>query len=382
MSGWLRLARQCFVARPSGGRGAVTLLIAMVLGMSIGVGGQGRPSATAPSGTKVFDETAVNTDAAIKAAAEKVKADAAALKNWQLPRTPWGDPDIQGYYFNHSSYTPLERPAALGNKEFYTEEEALTAFKQAVEADSDVDPRVVHYDWKEFGMDAWQMSGVKPNLRTSLIVDPPDGRLPPLTAEARTRVAAAAAAEKAKGVDVTSPGMYTRCITGNGGPPRIPGGVTAESQILQTPGYVVMISQSNNDVRIIPLDGSPHLPKQVGQWLGDARGRWDGATLIVETTNFKTERNWRGSTDAMHLVERFTLVGPKTLRYQFTVTDPSTWTKPWSIDSFLPKIDPPIYEFACHEQNYGLINWAIGSQLREQEAAASGQSAQPLREER
>jgi hypothetical protein len=117
-----------------------------------------------------------------------------------------GDPDIQGYYFNHSSYTPLERPAALGDKAFYTEEEALAAFKRAVESDAEVDPRVVHYDWKEFGMDAWQMSGVAPNLRTSLIVDPPDGRLPPLTPEARARLAAAVAAEKAKGVDVTSPG--------------------------------------------------------------------------------------------------------------------------------------------------------------------------------
>jgi hypothetical protein len=365
--------------RAFGTLGAGTLLVVFVLGVPVGVGGQG--SKTAPSGTKVFDETAVNTDAAIKAATDKAKADAAALKNWKLPRTPWGDPDIQGYYFNHSSYTPLERPAALGDKAFYTEEEALAAFKRAVEADAEVDERVVHYDWKEFGMDAWQMSGVAPNLRTSLIVDPPDGRLPPLTPEARARQAAAAAAEKAKGVDVTSPPMYTRCITGNGGPPRIPGGVTAESQILQTPGYVVMVHQSNNDVRIIPLDGRPHLPKTVSQWLGDARGCWDGPTLVVETTNFNAERNWRGSTDAMHLVERFTLVGPKTLRYQFTVTDPTTWTRPWSIDSFLPKIDPPIYEFACHEQNYGLINWTIGSQIREKEAAG-GQSAQPLREER
>jgi len=360
---------------------AVTVLIVLGLGVSGGVGGQS-PSSTAPSGTKVFDETAVNTDAAIKAAADKVKADAAELKNWKQPRTPWGDPDIQGYYFNHSSYTPLERPVALKDKAFYTEEEALAAFKRAVETDADVDPRVVHYDWKEYGMDAWQMSGVKPNLRTSLIVDPPDGRLPPLTPEAKTRLAAAAAAEKAKGIDVTSPGMYTRCITGNGGPPRIPGGVTAESQILQTRGYVVMVQQSNNDVRIIPLDGRPHLPKNVSQWLGDARGHWEDATLVVETKNFNAERNWRGSTDAMHLIERYTLMGPKTLRYQFTVTDPMTWTQPWSIDSLLPRIDPPIYEFACHEQNYGLINWTIGSQLRAKEAAAGGQTTQSLREER
>jgi hypothetical protein len=353
--------------------GTVALTV-VALGVPARVAGQ------APSGTKTFDPTAIDPGAAIKAAADEVKK-ASATKNWTAPRTAWGDPDLQGYYFNHSGYTPLERPAALAGKEFYTEEEALAAFKKAVEADAEVDPRTVHYDWKEYGMDAWQMNGVRPNLRTSLIVDPPDGKIPPLTPEAQKRLAAAAAASRARGVDVTTPGLYTRCITGNGGPPRIPGGVTAESQIVQTPGYVVMISQSNNDVRIIPLDGRPHLPKTVGQWLGDARGHWEGTTLVVETTNF-TQRNWRGSNDGMHLVERFTLVGPKTLRYQFTVNDPTTWTRPWSIDSLIPMIDPPIYEFACHEQNYGLINWTTGSQVTEKAAAQGGQTAQPAREER
>jgi hypothetical protein len=355
--------------------GTLTLVLVVALAAP------GRVAAQAPSGTKTFDPTAIDPDAAIKAATEEVKA-SGSLKNWKTPRTAWGDPDLQGYYFNHPGYTPLERPASAAGKEYYTEAEALVAFKKAVEADAEVDPRTVHYDWKEYGMDAWQMTGVRPNLRTSLIVDPPDGKIPPLTPEAQKRLAANAAASRARGADVTTPGPYTRCVTGNGGPPRIPGGVTAESQILQTPGYVVMVSQSNNDVRIIPLDGRPHLPKGVGQWLGDARGHWEGDTLVVETTNFSPDRNWRGSTDGMHLVERYSLAGPKTLRYQFTVSDPTTWTRPWSIDSFLPRIDPPIYEFACHEQNYGLINWTTGTQLREKEAAESGQAAQPLREER
>jgi hypothetical protein len=361
--------------RVLGPLGAVTLVAAIAFGTPVVVAGQ------APSGTRTFDPAAVDTAAAIKAAEDAAKAAAEAAKNWTPPRTPWGDPDLQGYYFNHSSYTPLERPAALEDKAFYTEEEALAAFKRAVELDAEVDPRVVHYDWKEYGMDAWQ-SAVRPNLRTSLIVDPPDGRIPPLTPEAQARQAAAAAEVRARGSDVTTPGLYTRCITGNGGPPRIPGGVTAESQILQTPGYVVIMSQANHDVRIIPVDGRPHLPQSVGQWLGDGRGHWEGTTLVVETTNFHPERNWRGSTDGMQLVERFTLVGPNTLRYQFTVTDPTTWTRPWSIDSALPRIDPPIYEFACHEQNYGLINWTIGTQIREREAAESNQTAQPAREER
>ena len=347
--------------------GAVALLMAIGLWAPV-------LFAQAPSGTKTFDATAVDPSAAIKAAADAAKA-VAAPANWTPPRTPWGDPDLQGYWFNHSSYTPLERPVALKGKEFYTEREALAALKKAVEADAEVDPRTVHYDWKEYGMDAWQ-SGVRPNLRTSLIVDPPDGRIPPLTPEAQKRIAAANAAARARGADVTSPGLYTRCITGNGGPPRIPGGVTAESQFVQTPGYIVQLIEANNDVRIIPLDGRPHLPKTVGQWLGDARGHFEGNTLVVETTNFSEKREWRGSNKGMHLIERFTLVGPNTMRYQFTVDDPTTWTRPWSIDSLIPRIAPPLYEFACHEQNYGLINWTTGSQIREKEAAAQGQSRQ------
>ena len=131
-----------------------------------------------------------------------------------------------------------------------------------------------------------------------------------------------------------------------------------------------MILQSNNDVRIIPLDGRPHLPQNIGLWLGDARGHWEADTLVVETTNFHHERNWRGSTDGMKLTERFTLVDPKTIRYEFTVDDSTTWVRPWSVESVLPRIEPPLYEFACHEQNYGLMNVVKGAQAREAEAAA------------
>jgi len=140
--------------------------------------------------------------------------------NWTPPRTPWGDPDLRGYYLN-LSYTPLQRPQALAGKAMYTNEEAVEAFKKAVALDAEVDPTTIHYDWKEYGMDQWQ-SPVRPNRRTSMIVDPPDGRIPPLTEEAKKRRDEAAAREKAKGNDVQSPGTYTRCITGNGGPPRVP----------------------------------------------------------------------------------------------------------------------------------------------------------------
>lgn len=285
--------------------------------------------------------------------------------DWTPPRTAWGDPDIQGYYLN-TSYTPLERPASVAGKALYTAEEAIQAFKTAVNQDAEVDPTTVHYDWKEYGMEAWQ-SPIRPNRRTALVVDPPDGRIPPLTEEGRKRQAAEAAAEQAKGPDVQSPGTYTRCVTGNGGPPRIQGGVTAESQIFQAPGYVILTIESNSDVRIIPLDRRPHLASNVKTWLGDARGHFEGNTLVVETTNFRDDRNWRGSSSGLHLIERFTMADARTLKYEFTASDPTTWAKPWSVEAPIPRIEPPLYEFACHEQNYGLINWSKGSQIREKE---------------
>ena len=321
--------------------------------------------AQAPSGTRSFDPTITNTDAAIKAAAEAAKTAQAARTNWTPPRTPWGDPDFRGYWLS-LSYTPLERPVELGDKALYTEQEAIEAFKKAVEADAEVDPREVHYDWKEYGMDAWQ-SPVRPHLRTGLIIDPPDGRIPPLTPEGKQRVAAAR-----RGPSVISRGLYERCVTSNQGPPRVPQNHDAESQIFQSPGYVIFVLQSNSDIRIVPLDNRPHLPSRVRHWLGDSRGRWEGNTLVIETTNFHPQREWRGSADNLHLVERLTLVDAKTIDYTFTVTDPTTWTKPWTAEVPWPRIEPGIYEFACHEQNYGLINVVRGAQIRAREATARG----------
>jgi hypothetical protein len=289
-----------------------------------------------------------------------------------------------------ATYTPLQRPAALANKALYTEEEAVAEFKRAVEADAEVDPRTVHYDWKEYSMDAWQ-GGARPNLRTSLIVDPPDGRLPPVTPEAQQRREAAQAAAKkrnpAAGI-LTFGNTYTRCVLGLGAIPLMRGGnpgaesaaaaagVTAEVQIFQSPGYVTLVMQSNNDVRIIPVDGRPHVSDKVRHWFGDSRGRWEGNTLVVETTNFNDRRpavNFQGSTDALQVVERFTRVAPNTMRYEYTMTDPKTWTRPWSVDAEMPRVEPNlIYEFACHEQNYGLINVVTGTQIREREALAAG----------
>jgi hypothetical protein len=359
--------------------GAVTIVMVLPLWALLLV-------AQAPSGTRSFDATAVDPQVAIRAAIEAAKKEAAS--NFSASKTPWGDPDLRGYYLV-ATYTPLQRPEALKDKEFYTEDEAAAAFRRAVENDAEVDPRNVHYDWKEYGMDAWQ-SGVRPNMRTSLIVDPRDGRIPPLTPEAEKRRADRAAAARARNPEVgvqTLRSFYTRCIMGNaGGGPLVrganldttvgsAGGVTAEFQIVQSPGYVVLITESNSDAHIIPLDGRGHLPSNVRTWLGDSRGHWEGSTLVVETTNFNDKfpgTNYQGSTSALRLTERFTLVGPKSLRYQYTVSDPQTWTKPWSVDSVVPRIDPPLYEFACHEQNYGVMNVVKGAQIREKETGGKG----------
>jgi hypothetical protein len=365
-------------------RRVLVLTLAAVAAASMAVVMAQAPSnATPPAAPNLSD-----TDSAIKAAAELAKREA-AVKNFTPGRTSWGDPDLRGVYLT-ATYTPLQRPPELANKPLYTEEEAVAAFKRAVEADAEVDPRTVHYDWKEYSMDAWQ-GGARPNLRTSLIVDPPDGRMPAVTPEAQQRREAAAAAAKkrnpAAGI-MTFGNTYTRCVLGLGAIPLMRGGnpgaesaaaaagVTAEVQVFQSPGYVTLIMQSNNDVRIIPLDGRPHVSGKIRHWFGDSRGRWEGNTLIVETTNFNDRRpgvNFQGSTDALTVVERFTRIAPNTLRYEYTMTDPKTWTRPWSVDAEMPRVEPNlIYEFACHEQNYGLINVVTGTQIREREALAAG----------
>src|SRR4030095_3415839 len=184
------------------------LRTAGVLIMAFGWYGPGLV-AQAPSGTRSFDPKTTNTDAAIKAAAETTRAAEEARKSFKAPKTPWGEPDLRGYFLN-LSYTPLERPRELGDKAFYTPEEALGAFKKAVEEDAEVDPRTVHYDWKEYGMDAWQ-SPIRPNLRTSLIVDPPTGRIPPMTPEGQKRMAAF---QNGLMLSVPKSDLYDRCVTG------------------------------------------------------------------------------------------------------------------------------------------------------------------------
>ncbi len=362
---------------------ATTIALVVALSMAVlAAQSQSGTKAQAQPGTKkALPQTTTSTDAAIKDSAERFKK-SVELKNYTVPKKPWGEPDLSGVWLT-ATYTRLQRPTELGDKEFYTEDEAIAEYKKAAESDAEVDPRTVHYDWKEYAMDAWQ-GGATPNLRTSLIVEPKNGRLPPLVPEAQQRRAAAAAAARQQDPMLgirTFGNLYTRCVLGLGAIPLVRGGmpgadsaaaaagVTAEAYFFQSPGYLTIVMQSNNDVRIIPTDGKrPHIPSQVRQWLGDSRGHWEGNTLVVETTNFndpKPATHFLGATESIQLVERFTRIGPNTIRYQYTVTDPKTWTTPWSVDSTMPRVDPSmIYEFACHEQNYGLINVVTGTQIR------------------
>jgi len=280
------------------------------------------------------------------------------------PRTSWGDPDLGGYWMS-VTYTPLERPAELAGKPLYTPEEAIEAHQRAVLSDASVDPATVHYDWTEFGMDNWQ-SPIRPSRRTALIVDPPDGRMPALTPEGAARLQ-----EQARRHTLESRGNYERCILG-AGPPRIPfTQQIGESQIVQTPDYVLLITQANSDVRVIPLDGRPSLPRDIRNWLGSSRGHWEGDTLVVETTNFHEKRKYRGTAGNLHLEERLTRVADDTLLYEATLTDPTTWEAPWTVEIPWPMMDPPgLFEFACHEQNYGIINVLRGARLRAAEFQA------------
>jgi len=364
--------------------GLATIAIAAALTLPVPVAGQTPPpsalvnqesEATVEAARAASLHTSEETFAYFEDAAEAALA-RAVERVWDpdrprepSPRTAWGDPDLSGYWLS-ATYTPLERPAELAGKPLYSIQEAIEVFQAAVLRDASVDPATVHYDWTEFGMDNWQ-SPIRPNRRTSLIVDPPDGRIPALTPEGRARYEAEARLDT-----IESRGVTERCIVGADGPPRLPFiQQIGESRIVQTADYVLLISQSNDDVRIIPIDGRPQLPDEIRSWLGSSRGHWDGDTLVVETTNFVENRKWgnpRGLGDNLHLVERFTRAAGDTLLYEATLTDPTTWVAPWSIEIPWPAMVPPgLFEWACHEHNYGIINVVKGAQIRAEEYEAA-----------
>jgi hypothetical protein len=208
--------------------------------------------------------------------------------------------------------------------------------------------------------------------RTSLIVDPPDGRLPPFTPEAQRRIDAQdAAARETQLGRVTADTwedrpLQERCIVGlNEGPPMTPGAYNNHVQILQAPGHIVLLTEMIHSARIVPIDGRQHLPGSLPQWRGSSRGRWEGRTLVIETRNFRGETNVRGSSANMHLIERFTRVDADTLLYEFTVTDPTTWTRPWTASVPMRKAPGPMYEYACHEDNYAIRGVLSGARAQE-----------------
>jgi hypothetical protein len=288
-------------------------------------------------------------------------------------------PDLTGYWTN-DSFTPLERSSELGNKEFFTPEEAASYFKQRLDRLNGQAKEDIHYD------DAlWQAEtyGKQPNLRTSMVFDPPDGRLPPLTPEAQRRDAERreTAARRGPADSAQSRTLGERCISwGNVGPPMLPPTYNANFQILETPDAVIVRHEMVHDTRIIYLDGRPHVAAGVRLLAGDSRARWEGDTLVIDTTNFTNETNFRGSpqttrqdifaSDALHVVERLTLLDADTIRYRFTVDDPKTWTRSWSGESTFHRWQGPIYEYACHEGNYGLANILRAARAAELQRAA------------
>lgn len=295
---------------------------------------------------------------------------------WTPPRTPDGKPDIQGT-FTFSTITPLQRPAGLEGKETLTAEEAA-AFEASENKRQNRDlfdpekgapsagyaPRaqggVLSYNefWYERG------SQLTEDKRTSLIVDPPDGRIP-FTEAARQKNAERAQKSNSGFADsYTDRSLADRCIMGfNSGPPMISGAYNNNLQILQTPGYVVIVNEMVHNTRVIPTDGRPH--GKIRLWAGDSRGRWEGNTLVVETTNFLRETSLSGSTADTHLVERFTRVDPDTIKYEFTVKDPTSYTRPWSVMMPLQRTDGLLYEYACHEGNYGLHGIMAGARAKD-----------------
>ena len=303
------------------------------------------------------------------------------------PRTSWGDPDIGGIW-NNSTLTPLERPEDQADKEFLSPDEAGALERQVVERNNRAnEPSVVRTEPLPVGGNVggynnfWMERGTKavPTRRTSLIIDPPDGRLPPLTPDAERRITSP---ELARLDDVRQGRVPTdsyhqldlgdRCIWYRG-IPSFPTGYNNNYHIVQTPEYVAILQEHIHDVRFIPLDGRPHSDAGIRQYGGDSRGHWEGESLVVETTNFSNRAFIRrfnlDLTEALHVVERFTRIGPDALDYQFTVDDPNIWTRPWKGALPMARSAGPMFEYACHEGNYGLTNILAGSRTTERSGA-------------
>ena len=299
--------------------------------------------------------------AAVLLAAGLVNAQAPAAKNATeakpaaVPRTPWGHPDLQGTW-DYRTITPLERPRELNGREFYTEEEAAKlegrAGRRMDGPPESIQPGLNHAQY--LTDPGRRLAG----RRTSLIIDPPDGRIPAVTAEGKARQArlpnrAASGAAVSSWLDR---GNQERCITYGLPTASLPTLYNNNIRIVQTPDTAVIVHEMIHEARVVPLDGRPALSSKIGQWIGSSRGHWEGDTLVVETTNFSGQQNFRGSTTGLHLVERYTLVAKDRLEMRLTVSDPTTWEKPWTVLLPMSPTEGELIEYACHEGNYAMFN--------------------------
>jgi hypothetical protein len=282
------------------------------------------------------------------------QASSGAAKHWTAPRTPDGHPDLQGLW-NNTTLTPLERPRNFSKEFFATDEEAAAYAKGIVDrraqdpndgANDVADPNV----WWE------RATTVVATGRTSLIIDPADGRVPAMTPEAQKRMAETRAATSQHPADrAADRSLQERCLLSpTAGPPMLPGPYNNNYQIVQTPDYVMITIEMIHDVRVISMDGRPHLPPTIRKWLGDSVGHWENNALVVDTTNFTEKTHFRGSDQNLHLIERFTRTGPETILYEFTVDDPTAFASPWKAEIPMILTTGPMYEFACHEGNLAL----------------------------
>jgi len=279
------------------------------------------------------------------------------------PRTAEGRPDLQGFWY-FGTATPLERPREFADKVFLTPEEAADFERRTAERQSAA-IAVQPSEWLDYG------KHVGPDRRTSLIVDPPDGRMPPLTEEGRRKAAMRRAIGPELADNPEDRSNTERCLVFGAGPPLTPGPYNNNLQIVQTPAAIVVMTEMIHDARIVPLDGRPRLPAGIRRWLGASRGHWQGDTLVVETTNFTESTTVRGSDENLRVVERFTLAGPDAMRYEYTIDNPAVFTRPWTAAFTLTRTAEPMFEFACHEGNQAMEHIMRGA--RQQERTASPQ---------
>jgi hypothetical protein len=299
---------------------------------------------------------------------------------WKAPRTVDGVPDLSGVWTN-VTVTPLERPRDLADKAVFTADEAR-AYAARVVDQGNADRRNPNPEldvgtaYNAFWYD--RGTTVVPTLRTSLIVDPADGRVPALTPEGQKRQADRASQRRLLGAadGPESRSLAERCILWpTAGPPMLPSFYNNNYQIVQGPGYVAILVEMIHDVRMIPTGGRPHLPSTVRQWMGDPRGRWEGDTLVVETTNFSDRTGFRGSSEDLRLIEKFRRVAPDQLMYEFTVDDPSTFTRPWRVEVPMLRSPDSLYEYACHEGNYAMAQMLAGAREEERKAAQAAKGS-------